>query len=104
MEKLTALRVFRRVAELGSFTRAAKDLRISNAAASKNVRELEEELGVPLVQRTTRRLNLTPAGQKTLASMIRAARGHERVLDGIIGARDRARFLEVLKRIAAQVE
>lgn len=63
MEKLTALRVFRRVAELGSFTRAAKDLRISNAAASKNVRELEEELGVPLVQRTTRRLNLTPAGQ-----------------------------------------
>jgi DNA-binding transcriptional LysR family regulator len=63
MEKLTALRVFRRVAELGSFTRAAKDLRISNAAASKNVRELEEELGVPLVQRTTRRLNLTPVGQ-----------------------------------------
>ena len=55
--------MFRRVAELGSFTRAAKDLRISNAAASKNVRELEEELGVPLVQRTTRRLNLTPAGQ-----------------------------------------
>jgi DNA-binding transcriptional LysR family regulator len=63
MEKLTALRVFRRVAELGSFTRAAKDLRVSKAAASKNVRELEEELGVPLVQRTTRRLNLTPAGQ-----------------------------------------
>jgi DNA-binding transcriptional LysR family regulator len=63
MEKLTALRAFRRVAELGSFTRAAKDLRMSNAAASKNVRELEEELGVPLVHRTTRRLNLTPAGQ-----------------------------------------
>jgi DNA-binding MarR family transcriptional regulator len=50
------------------------------------------------------RLNLTPAGKKTLASMIRCARGHERVLDGIVGARDRARFLEALKRIAARVE
>lgn len=50
------------------------------------------------------RLNLTTAGQRTLASMVRAARGHERVLDGIIGARDRERFLDVLKRIAAQVE
>ena len=50
------------------------------------------------------RLNLTTAGQKTLASMIRAARGHERVLDSIIGGRDRARFVEVLKRIAAQVK
>ena len=50
------------------------------------------------------RLNLTAAGEKTLASMVRCARGHERVLDGIIGARDRARFLDVLKRIAAQVE
>jgi len=50
------------------------------------------------------RLNLTAAGKKTLASMIRCARGHERVLDGVIGARDRKRFLDVLKRIAAQVD
>jgi DNA-binding MarR family transcriptional regulator len=50
------------------------------------------------------RLNLTPAGKKTLASMVRCARGHERVLDGLIGARDRKRFLDVLKRIAAGVE
>src|SRR3569832_86771 len=50
------------------------------------------------------RLNLTTAGQKTLASMIRAARGHERVLDGIISGRDRARIVEVLTRIAAQAK
>lgn len=50
------------------------------------------------------RLNLTPAGKKTLASMMRAARGHERMLDGIIGARDRKRFVDVLKRIGAKVE
>lgn len=50
------------------------------------------------------RLNLTPAGKTILASMMRCARGHERVLDGIIGASDRKRFLDVLKRIAAKVE
>lgn len=50
------------------------------------------------------RLNLTAAGKKTLASMMRCARGHERVLDRIIGMRDRKRFLDVLKRLAAEVE
>ena len=63
MDKLTALRVFRRVVEHESFSRAARDLRLSNAAVSKNVRELEEELGAPLIHRTTRRLHLTPAGE-----------------------------------------
>lgn len=64
MDKLTALRVFRRVAELASFSAAARDLRLSNAAVSKNVRELEEELGAQLLQRTTRRVHLTPAGEQ----------------------------------------
>jgi len=50
------------------------------------------------------RLNLTAAGKKTLASMMRAARSHERVLDGVIGAQERKRFLDILKRIAAAVE
>ncbi len=63
MDKLTALRVFRRVVERQSFSRAARDLRLSNAAVSKNVRELEAELGTPLIRRTTRRLSLTPAGE-----------------------------------------
>lgn len=49
------------------------------------------------------RLSLTPAGKKTLALIVRCAREHERVLDGIIGARDRKRFLDVLKRIAAEL-
>jgi DNA-binding transcriptional LysR family regulator len=62
MDKLTALRVFRRVAERKSFSRAAHDLGLSNAAVSKNVRELEEELDARLIARTTRRLHLTPTG------------------------------------------
>ncbi len=70
MEKLTALRIFRRVVERKSFSRAARDLRISNAAVSKNVRELEAELGAPLIQRTTRRLNTTPAGEAYYARVV----------------------------------
>ncbi|HEX5213636.1 MAG TPA: MarR family winged helix-turn-helix transcriptional regulator [Pseudolabrys sp.] len=54
--------------------------------------------------RRTYRLNLTPAGKKTLTLLTRCARRHERVLDGIIGRRDRVRFLQVLKKIAAEVE
>jgi DNA-binding MarR family transcriptional regulator len=50
------------------------------------------------------RLNLTPAGKKTLAEMTRCARGHERNLDKVIGWRARARFLAILKKIAAEIE
>jgi DNA-binding MarR family transcriptional regulator len=50
--------------------------------------------------RRTYRLNLTPAGRKTLTEMTRCARRHERNLDRLIGGRDRKRFIAVLKRIA----
>lgn len=63
MDKLVALQVFRRVIELESFSRAAEDLDLSNAAVSKNVQELEKALKTQLIQRTTRRLNLTEVGQ-----------------------------------------
>lgn len=49
------------------------------------------------------RLNLTAAGRKTLALMTRAARKHERNLDRLIGTRHKKRFLEILKRIAAEI-
>ena len=49
------------------------------------------------------RLNLTPAGKKTLAQMTRCARKHERNLDRIIGPRERKKFVETLRRIAAQL-
>jgi DNA-binding transcriptional LysR family regulator len=63
MDKLIALNVFRRVVEFKSFSRAADALNLSNAAVSKNVQELEKELGTQLIHRTTRRLNLTEAGR-----------------------------------------
>ena len=54
--------------------------------------------------RRTYRLNVTPAGKKTLTMLTRCARRHERVLDSIIGLRDRKRFLQILKKIAAEIE
>jgi len=54
--------------------------------------------------RRTYRLMLTPAGKRTLTLMMRAARQHERNLERLIGGRDKKRFLEILKRIAAEIE
>ena len=53
--------------------------------------------------RRTYRLNLTGPGKKTLTQLTRCARRHERILDSIIGMRDRKRFIQILKKIAADV-
>ncbi|HEX6958657.1 MAG TPA: LysR family transcriptional regulator [Ferrovibrio sp.] len=62
MDRLTALKVFRLTAELGSFAAAARRLRLSPAAISKNIAELEAHLAIRLFNRTTRRMSLTEAG------------------------------------------
>lgn len=54
--------------------------------------------------RRTYSLNLTADGKKTLTRMTRCARQHERNLDRAIGPRDRKRFLQLLKKIAAEIE
>lgn len=64
MDHLTALRVFREVVERNSFAAAARRLCLSPAAVSKNIGELEAHLSTRLLNRTTRRLSLTEAGQQ----------------------------------------
>jgi DNA-binding transcriptional LysR family regulator len=61
---LEQLQAFLRVVEHGSFARAADGLGVQPSAVSRRVAALEELLGVPLLQRTTRRLSLTTAGQE----------------------------------------
>lgn len=67
MNLLDDMTAFVRVAELGSYTRAAETLDLSRTRISRQVVELEEHLGVRLLQRTTRRLHLTEAGERYLA-------------------------------------
>jgi DNA-binding transcriptional LysR family regulator len=62
MDALTSLRVFRQVVEAGSFVKAAERLDLSTAMTSKHVANLEKQLGVRLLNRTTRHLSLTEAG------------------------------------------
>mgnify|MGYP000901730531 CR=1 FL=1 len=58
--------IFARVAELGSFTAAADALGLSKSMVSRQVSQLEDELGVRLLNRTTRRISLTEAGAVVL--------------------------------------
>lgn len=62
MDHWAHINLFVQVAELGSLSKAAEKLELSNAAASRYLNGLEERLGARLVERTTRRLWLTDAG------------------------------------------
>ena len=64
MNQLLSMRLFRRVVELGSFAAAARETDLSNAVVSKYVAQLEHQLGTRLIQRTTRQMSLTDAGQR----------------------------------------
>jgi LysR family transcriptional regulator for bpeEF and oprC len=77
MDQLSAIRAFARVVEAGSFTRAAASLDMPNATMSKLVQELEAHLGVRLLQRTTRRVTVTPEGQDYYAKAVRVIKDLE---------------------------
>lgn len=66
MDRLQSMRVFAKVVEQGSFVRAAELLEISNAVATRFIADLETHLGTRLLNRSTRRLSLTEAGQAYL--------------------------------------
>ena len=62
MDQIQALRIFVRVVEAGTFTRAADSLNLPKATVTKHVQALEERLRVKLLNRTTRRVTVTPDG------------------------------------------
>lgn len=66
MDLLLCIKTFVTVAEAGSFARAAERLGLSNAAVTRHVASLEERLGGRLLQRTTRKVRITEAGQLCL--------------------------------------
>ena len=63
MDRLAAMQTFVKVIETGSFSAAARQLRLGQPAVSKTVAQLEERLGLPLLLRSSRRLSATEAGQ-----------------------------------------
>ncbi|MGN6738633.1 LysR family transcriptional regulator [Dyella sp. KULCS107] len=76
-----ALRAFHLIARHGSFTRAAAELEVTASALSQTIRQLEQRLGVRLLQRTTRRVGLTEAGRLFLERITPALAAIDGALD-----------------------
>lgn len=88
------------LAQQGSFTAAALRLGVSKAAMSQRIAELERAAGAPLVQRTTRSVRLTEAGQRLVEDM----RGpFEQIAHSFAGVRDLAGVPRGLVRVTAPV-
>jgi DNA-binding transcriptional LysR family regulator len=91
-DRLQELQVFVRAAESGSFSRAARELGLSQPSVSRIIGELEARLGVTLLLRTTRRITVTDAG----ALFLDRAR---EILAEIEDAEDAARGIDSLRGI-----
>lgn len=63
MDRFEDLRAFVQVVESGSLTRAAEALQVATSAISRRIKDLEQRLGTQLLQRTTRQMRLTAAGE-----------------------------------------
>ncbi|MGI9216380.1 MAG: LysR family transcriptional regulator, partial [Hydrogenophaga sp.] len=88
------------LSEQGSYTAAAARLGVSKAAMSQRIAELERVAGVALVQRTTRSVRLTDAGQR-LVDQTRAA--FEQISQSFAQVRDLAETPQGLLRVTAPV-
>lgn len=83
---LTALRSFEAAGRHLSFSRAAEELFVSQAAVSRQIRELEALIGQPLFDRLHRRVELTEAGRRLLAQLVQSFDAIDRRLTEIIEA------------------
>ena len=94
MDRLQSMRIFQQVVDDGSFAAAARRFDLSSAAVTRLVGDLESHLGVRLLQRTTRRLALTDAGEVYLSRVRHilndvdearaAAQAHAQEISGVI--------------------
>ncbi len=83
------LSAFVAVAEQRSFTKAATQLGISTPSLSQAVRRLEEQFGVRLLNRTTRSVSLTDAGEELLGHLNPVFTGVENAIDAVNAFRDK---------------
>jgi DNA-binding transcriptional LysR family regulator len=79
MTDLNSLALFAKVVEAGSFSEAARRLKASISTVSRRIAELEDQLGVRLLERSTRNLRLTELGAEVLEHAVRSAELNEAV-------------------------
>lgn len=94
MDRLQSMRVFERVVDEGGFAAAARALDLAPAGVTRLIEDLEQSLGVRLLNRTTRKMSLTHAGEVYLARIRpllveldeaqELARSHTREIDGTL--------------------
>jgi len=87
MDRLESLRLFCRVVELNSFSRAADQLQLSNASITNHIAALESHFGVRLLNRTTRKLSLTDDGRSCYERALRLLGEMTELEDALQGAR-----------------
>lgn len=100
MDLFEAMAAYVRVAERGSFTGAARDLRTSQSSVTRAVQQLEERTGTRLFTRTTRRLTLTDEGAEYL---VRCRVILDAVAEADSAVGERARTLRGMLRVFAPV-
>lgn len=91
MDRFLAIRAFTRVVEAGNFTRAAESLNMPNATLSKTIQQLESHLGVCLLQRTTRKITITPEGREYYDKAVRLLIELEEIDASFKGSRNKPR-------------
>ena len=84
MDQIQAMRIFVRVVEAGTFTRAADSLNLPKATVTKHVQALEERLRVKLLNRTTRRVTVTPDGAAWRQQRVRGPGGAEGFPEAVV--------------------
>lgn len=100
MDRLAAMEAFVRVVDAGSFSGAAKQLRVGQPAVSKTIAQLEDRLGVRLLLRSTHGLTATEAGRNFYE---RAKRSIEEAEEAELAARGAAAALTGRLRISSPV-
>lgn len=83
LEKLRGMAVFASVVRHGSFNGAAKELGITTSAVSQQIRSLEEDLGVALLHRSTRKISLSEAGEGLYSAALQMVKAAEQGRDSV---------------------
>ncbi len=89
MDTVQNINAFVRVARLGSFSAAARDLGAAPSVVTKRISQLEKKLGLRLINRSTRGLALTSEGERILSRFVRLLAQHDEIFSGSSVRRDR---------------